>query len=134
MTTLPELPFRHCWHKYRDISLPVEQGWDNCNVLHSTNLEDLIQSQGLLQINIYLYFLFWSLGLLCFPPSRLVSSLSVVKVAVVELLTVVYCKPSRGIHSLMADMLSLGIYLVLNLRSRKYAVSFNSVSSYLSCR
>ena len=34
--------------------MPVEQGqWNNCDVPYSTNLEDLIQNQGLLQINIY---------------------------------------------------------------------------------
>ena len=41
-------------HKCRDISLPVEHGeWNNCDVPYSINLEDLPQSQGLLQIISY---------------------------------------------------------------------------------
>ena len=54
----------------------------------------------------------------------LVSALSVVEVALLELLSlsVEYCKPSQDILSLIADMLPLGIYSALNLGSRKDAV------------
>ena len=41
----------------------------------------------------------------------LVSALSVVEVAVVELLSVAYCKPSRDILPLIAVTLSLGSYI-----------------------